>query len=275
MDAADLLLPALLAGSVAIAATVAIERWGGRLGGLLGTLPTTIVPAAWGIHASAEPVEFAAAMGAVPGGMLLNALFLLLWRELPPRLPVQDLKAKLAALTAASLLVWAAAGAGLVFAQSALREVGVPPLASGLALAAVLLGVGLAATRDSHPAPKGTKSVGPGTLLARGVLAATAIAAAITIAHSGAGLLSGLASVFPAIFLTTMVSLWLAQGQAVPAGAVGPMMLGSSGVAAYALLAAWTIPAWGVGIGSVVAWVTAVLVVDVPAWRWLHRRDEP
>ena len=39
------------------------------------------------------------------------------------------------------------------------------------------------------------------------------------------------------IFLTTMVSLWLSQGEAVPSGAVGPMMLGASSVAVYALLA--------------------------------------
>lgn len=273
MMTAGLLVPALFAGLVAIGATVAIERWGGRLGGLLGTLPTTIVPGAWGIYASAEPEAFAAAMGVVPGGMLLNALFLLLWRELPGRLQIPSLRGRLTALTAISLGAWAVAGAVLVLAQSTLQGAGVPPRISGMALGGVLVALGLFATRRSHPAPRGSRPVGPGTLLARGVLAAAAIAAAISIAQTGAGLLSGLASVFPAIFLTTMVSLWLAQGQAVPAGAVGPMMLGSSGVAAYALLAAWSLPALGPALGTLVAWIGAVVLVDVPAWRWLHRHD--
>ncbi|MCP4793368.1 MAG: hypothetical protein GY882_08585 [Actinomycetia bacterium] len=39
---------------------------------------------------------------------------------------------------------------------------------------------------------------------------------------------------FPAIFMTTMVGLWLSQGPDVPLGAAGPMLLGSTSVAVYA-----------------------------------------
>ena len=45
-----ILLSAVFAGLVAIAVTVAIERWGGVIGGILGTLPTTIIPAAIGMY---------------------------------------------------------------------------------------------------------------------------------------------------------------------------------------------------------------------------------
>ena len=38
----------IFAALVAIGATVAIERLGGRLGGVLGSIPTTIVPASLG-----------------------------------------------------------------------------------------------------------------------------------------------------------------------------------------------------------------------------------
>ena len=38
----------------------------------------------------------------------------------------------------------------------------------------------------------------------------------------------GIFSIFPAIFLTTMVALTLAQGVQVQAGAVGPMMLATT-----------------------------------------------
>ena len=40
--------------------------------------------------------------------------------------------------------------------------------------------------------------------------------------------MSGLASVFPAIFLTTMVALWFSQDSSVSIGAAGPMMLGGA-----------------------------------------------
>ena len=48
---ADAAPAAAFAGLVAVGVTVAIERLGGRVGGLLGTLPTTIVPASLGIYA--------------------------------------------------------------------------------------------------------------------------------------------------------------------------------------------------------------------------------
>ena len=63
-------------------------------------------------------------------------------------------------------------------------------------------------------------------------------------------ILAGLASVFPAIFLTTMVALWLAQGADVPTGAAGPMMLGGSSVAMYSLIAPWALPEYGIYVGS-------------------------
>jgi hypothetical protein len=80
-----------------------------------------------------------------------------------------------------------------------------------------------------------------------------------------------MASVFPVIFLTTMVSLWLSQGEAVQSGAVGPMMLGSTAVSAFALLAAFTLPALGVVGGSVVSWLGAVCLVSLPAAAWVRR----
>ena len=57
-----------MAGLVAIAATRAIERWGSATGGLIATLPTTILPASLGVWAAA-PESFAAAMHAVAGNI--------------------------------------------------------------------------------------------------------------------------------------------------------------------------------------------------------------
>ena len=66
-----------------------------------------------------------------------------------------------------------------------------------------------------------------------------------------------------------MVALWLAQGEAVGAGAVGPMMLGATSVAVFSLLAIHTVPALGLAAGCAVSWVGAAGLVTWPAWRWL------
>lgn len=269
-----ILLPALLAGGVAIGATVAIERFGGRLGGILATLPTTIVPASVGLWIHQQDAAlFADAMHSVPGGMLLNALFLLLWRAIPPYLPQGNRTLRLAAMIVLSLGCWALGAVALIQIQERLlaQSLGLQGYAWGLTLA-ILLG-GLWAARDPRPAPKGRRRVGTATLLSRGVFAAVAIGSSIVLSDIAGPLVAGVAAVFPAIFLTTMVSIWLAQGEDVQAGAVGPMMLGSTSVSVYALVSVWLFPGLGAGLGAGGAWLLSIVFVSVPCWMWTRRRE--
>ena len=111
------------------------------------------------------------------------------------------------------------------------------------------------------------KKVGWGTLAMRGILAGCAIGVSILLSSFGA--LAGIASVFPAIFLTTMVSIWISQGEAVQGGAVGPMMLGSSSVSVFALLAIVIFPVSGPFWGSVFSWLLSVICTSVPSAIWL------
>ena len=273
----SLWLAGVSAGVVAIGATVAVERLGGRLGGLLGTLPTTIVPAAAGIWAATgDPEAFTASMGAVPVGMWINVVFLQVWRAGPRHLPQGSLAARLGMMVVLSLVAWSTVATAAVFVMRQFTGWGLGGAASAYALGVAATvgsaGLGLWATWHPAAAPKGRRPVGPGTLLARGALAALAIGVAVGLASVAGPLVSGVASVFPAIFLTSMVSLWWSQGEGVQGGAVGPMMLGASSVSAYALFAARTVPALGVALGSGVAWGLAVGLVTVPAFLWLQWR---
>ena len=111
-------------------------------------------------------------------------------------------------------------------------------------------------------------------LLSRGLLAGLAVGFSPPpppwISGLGLPILAGMASVFPAIFLTTMVSICYLRGL-VQSGAVGPMMLGSSSVGAYALLCIWTFP-FGTTTGTLLAWTLAISTTSVPTWWWLQRR---
>ena len=278
---AHVVVAGLAAGLVAIGATVAVERLGGRLGGLLGTLPSTIVPAAAGIwsntlaHASGSDATeaFAASMGAVPVGMWVNVLFLAAWRVGPRWLPRAALPVRLGAMVLVSLFVWSTVAFAAVWGLDLLQHRGHSMVRVGIAAMVLATATGLWATRVPGPAPKGKRSVGPVTLLSRGVLAALAIAGAVGLAGVAGPLISGMASVFPAIFLTSMVSLWWSQGEAVQGGAVAPMMLGATSVSAYALIAAVALPSLGVAGGSAVAWLLAVVLVTVPSFGWMQWRD--
>ena len=123
-----------------------------------------------------------------------------------------------------------------------------------------------------QPTPKGKQPVAGSVLLIRGSAAAFAIGAAVWLSAQGQPFVAGLAAVFPAIFLTSMVALWLAQGPTVPRGAAGPMAMGGVSVAIYALVAMYSLPAWGVVFGSLAAWLIAVFGWSFPAFLLLRKR---
>jgi hypothetical protein len=264
---------AILAGTMAIFATVSIEKFGGALGGLLGSLPTTIIPASLGfLSHAATPLELTTSLAVVPIGMLINAIFLYTWRVLPSKFSTtSSLSTRLALMSMASLMVWAASSATFVLSMSWVSDEQV--FWFGILGQIVLLGFGIWACKDGIPAPKGKRAVSILVLLSRGLLSGLAIGFSAWISGLGYPILAGMASVFPAMFLTTMVSIWLSQGEAVQAGAVGPMMLGSSSVALYALFCIVTFPTFGTTGGVIVAWVASIGLVSIPAWWWLQRQQ--
>ena len=264
-------LSAMMAGFVAILATVVIERRGGALGTVV-TIPTTILPASVGIWSEAvDEVAFAASMSVVPVGMGLNVLFLMMWRFLPRYVEGRGRPGRQVLVVAlVSVGAWAVTAALTVMVLDHIPDHLLAWTGISITLLAILLGV-LGVLR-SPPAPKGGSPVTLGTLLARGVAAALAIGASVWIASLGLPIISGMVSVFPAIFLTTMVSLWLAQGSAVPVGATGPMMLGASSVSIHALICIPLFGALGPVIGTIVAWSIAVFGFSLPAGLWVWHR---
>lgn len=264
--------PALFAACIAIGVTVVIEQLGGQKGGLIGTLPSTIVPAVWGfMNRSPDLESFRAAAFSAPFGMWLNLVFLYSWRFLPKTLPASWGIYRLLMIVVCSLGIW------LVFAfilVSSLHTFSVSTktlLILSLGCTAVMALMGIVACRGMVVAPKGKKKVGPVILISRGVLAGGSIGLAVWLAGVGGPVAAGMASVFPAIYLTTMVSLFVSQGENVQAGAVGPMMLGSTSIAVFAIVSAFALPTWGALWGALVAWIVSVTFTSVPAWIWLNR----
>jgi len=264
----------LFAAIVAIIATIAIEKLGTRLGGLLATIPTTIIPASLGFWWTAQnPGEFENALYAVSGGMLVNAGFLYCWRVAPGFFSANSLHTKLLKVTLVALLVWAA----LSFALFSIVHAEIFSLEFlSFSFLGIQIGVGVAACWRRPPEAKGSSPVGPITLLARGALAGIAVGFSVWLASLGVPVIAGMASVFPAIFLTTMVSVWISQGAAVPMSAVSPMMLGSSSVSIYALAAIFTIPRFGAATGALTAWLASILIISIPSWFFLQwsRREK-
>ena len=259
------------AGFLAVAVTVAIETWGGRIGGILATVPSTIVPASLGLWYSSPSVEaWSHSLAAVPIGMMLNALFLWTWRIFPPLLPQNaSIATQGLMMSGISLGIWSGCVSLWIYGSQWIEQRYI------WAISATVLSIGVSLWITIKPslAPKGNQKASWWTLLSRGFFAAVAIATAVYIAQHGQGTLAGIASVFPAIFWTSMLSLWLTQGAAVPSGAVAPMMLGSSSVSVYALILPYLAVKWTIWGGIIGAWLIAILIISIPSYLWLHARN--
>jgi|TARA_B100001094_G_C18176244_1_gene798041 hypothetical protein len=269
----SIFISAVIAGIVAILVTLAIERWGGLTGGLLGTMPSTIVPAAAGMYLAGGELLLIQSLIIVPYGMLINSLFLGVWIVLPPYL--ENSKRPLFMTTVGSLGVWGLTGLSVLFGVQFAVEYGIASVWIALFGLFVLVGLAVWMNWNNRAAPKGKQSVALPILVLRGSAAAIAIGIAVWLSSTGQAFVAGLAAVFPAIFLTSMVALWLAQGSTVPRGAAGPMALGGASVAIYALVAMYSLPEFGVYVGSLIAWTTSVLGWSLPVYLVLKSRVIP
>jgi len=242
------------------------------LGGIIGTLPSTIVPAAIGIYLSSKGAAFDDAMNVVPLGMFVNVFFLWVWQVLPERLSQTEKTKRIVLTTLVSLVVWSIGAFLLVSLLKVCTSEQRRLMAWG---ALVLMGsIGLFATYRVRPSPKGTRKVSMTQWIMRGLFAAVAIGLSVAIAKSGMAIAAGMASVFPALFLTTMVSLSFAQDAEVSAGAVGSMMLGATSVGLFAVMSCTTYAHFGPWWGTAVAWVATILSCTVPCTLWVLWRQK-
>lgn len=264
-----IILYGIFAGLVAILVTVAIERFGGIIGGVLGTIPSTIVPAAAGVYLIDGKESLISSMSIVPIGMLINGLFLGVWIVFPRF--IKDERLRLPSTIAASLSAWAVLALTSLMIVRHITNGIISELALGLVGLFALAGLAIFFNIQSIAAPKGINKVPLVILSIRGIAAGLAIAFCLFLAELGLPFLAGLASAFPAIFLTSMVALWLSQGPQVPRGAAAPMMLGGASVSVYALIVMWSLPSFGIIYGSVIAWFGAVGLWTLPSFLVLKR----
>ncbi|MFL2962833.1 MAG: hypothetical protein ACJZ46_01145 [Candidatus Thalassarchaeaceae archaeon] len=275
MTVQDTMSAAVFAGFVAIAVTLLIEKYGGAIGGILGTIPTTIVPAAAGIALASNNSDLNTSLAIVPAGMLINGLFLVNWRILPTYFNnTEKIYTTLIIITLISLSLWSLCGLIILKIIQISYDSSLSSFQIGLIGQIFLTILGVIMSWRIGSTPRGKNKVNKYVLLSRGIMAAIAIGVAVWISGLGYPLLAGLASVFPAIFLTSMVALWISQGPSVPMGAAGPMILGGASVGVYAIIAMWSLPNFGIFLGSMIAWLLAVILWSIPCFKFVKWRQE-
>ena len=263
---------------MAIAVACLIEKYGGAVGSVIGTVPSTIIPAIFIILSdnSKSIAERAnSGLACVFGVFATNVCFMPIWKVLPPRLPKKWSNGlSVLVSTIVSLLVWFVAAMIVLLIQRALAMIGMTMLFYTLILVILTCLIGGYLCWNLPPTPAGKNPVKWYIHVARGLVAGAAIFVSGILSQTDAGIAAGAASTFPAIFLTTMVSVSLAQGADVSTGAIGPMILGGASGGWYTISAVvifeWT--QWNMWVVSLLAFAVVVVVWNLSVYKFVTWR---
>lgn len=229
--------------------TLLAERLGSKKGGLIANLPSTILIALIFV-ALVQDAGFAArATDAVPIGMLIDTLFLLLFILL--------LKYGLIKTVVLSLGTWFVLAflAQKIHLSNILLNIILYVITAVAAY--VLLEYG-----SKIPAKgKSRKKYTPGSLLIRALFAGSVVAGTTIISTFAGTYWVGLFSTFPAVMLSSMVILTVNQGADFARATGKVMILSSTNIIVYAYGVSLTYPGPGVLAGTVISFGMSFLWV--------------
>jgi hypothetical protein len=243
----QIIIPFVLSAFVVILVTIIAEKFGTKVGGIFGTLPSTLVIALIFI-AGNEGNQFASdAAAVVPAELGINVLFLLIFALLVHR------SVTLAFIT--TFTIWGILSSFLIIFN--MDSIYVSILIYFISVISAFFVLEFWKNRPSlgmvsvHYTAK--------KIALRGVLAGFFIALAVSLSNIGS-IISGIFSVFPAILSSTMIITYREHGPDFAAGMAKSMLLGLSSVATYATVVHFLYPFYGIVFGTVIAYLCSFCV---------------
>lgn len=231
MDFFKIILTSSLAFFIAIGVALLIEKLGGALGSIIGTIPSTHIPSIYLILTETNQSfegKTESALAFAVGVFVTNLLFMPTWKYLPAKLPSSYSNGKKVFVTSVvSVTLWLIGAVIAVSIQSALKERGVSMWLFTTCIILFNIIYGAVLCWELPPTPAGKNRVKCTTHLARGSAAFVAIFVSGVLSQSGLSVAAGAMATFPALFLTALVAVSLSQSAEVATGANGPLILGS------------------------------------------------
>jgi hypothetical protein len=243
----QVLLSFLLAGSWIAILTLLAERMGSRAGGMIVNLPSNILITLIFISLT-QGVGFVQEMTpAVPIGMLIDSVFLVVFVGL---LRYRLLQAILGSLSAWLIL---AIAANQIRLESLWINVAVYAGVTLMAFLFVEYGWNIPAAARSR------KRYTPFQIAVRAGFGGGIVGGVVLISHFVPAYLTGIVSTFPAVLFSSMVILAVNQGKAFAQATGKVMILSSSNIVVYAVSVCFLYPALGIAAGTVVSFLLAFL----------------
>ncbi len=227
--------------------TLSAERFGSKVGGLIGGLPSTVVIALLFIGVTQSPTLAARATTVMPIAQGLNGLFVLTFMIL--------IRRGVWAATSAALLVWLIQSTLLYLLNIQRFWISLVAWIVLLILCYWIVEKELViASQEKIQVPYRTSQI-----IWRSLFGGVVISSAVLMGKLGGPLLGGIFSSFPAMFLTTLVITWNTAG-ADFARAVGKSLLvsGLINVPLYEIAVRLLYPAIGLGFGTLLALIISI-----------------
>ncbi|HTX71985.1 MAG TPA: hypothetical protein VMC79_04095 [Rectinemataceae bacterium] len=241
----------VIAGTWISLSTMAGERLGTRLGGLVTNLPSNILISLLFMALTRGSGYAAAATGSVPIGMSVDTLFLLVLIAFLPRGTGISL--------ALALLAW------LVGATAAIA---LPPIGfgAGIALYAVMCIAAFLVVDQGFKVrvvPKKALPFRVSTVVLRALFAGGIVASAVAAAQYAPPYVTGILATFPAVLLSTMVILIRAQGPDFARATGKVLLISSSNIIIYSIGVWFLFPPLGPWLGTLSSFAMAALYISL------------
>jgi len=244
------IIPFILTCFIVIIIMYIAENYGTKVGGILGTIPSTVV-IAFIFIAINKDLEFASRSTAVvPAEIGANCIFLLLLVILANRSII------LAFLT--SLTAWAIIS--YIFIIVNLENIYISLVIYSVLLVFTFLYLERIKKIKSIPRVKVHYTLRK--IIFRGVLAGIIISIAVVLSNIGT-VISGIFSVFPAILSSTMIISIREYGPDFAAGLAKSMVVGISSVVTYVTVIHFLYPSYGIIYGTLVAYAISIVVTII------------
>ena len=243
-------LPFLISAFVVILITVIAEKYGTKVGGILGTLPSTIVVAFVFITLNKDILFASEAASVIPAELGINLLFLFTFSVF--------VFYSVYLAFAASFFIWGVLSTLLIIFD--FSNIYFSVLIYIILLIFTFLT--LEHIRKVSSKSKVNVKYTPIKIIFRGVLAGVIIAFAVFLSNIGT-VISGIFSVFPAILTSTMLICYKEHGPSFAAGMAKSMIFGLTSVCVYATSIHFLFPEIGLIMGSIASYIISIFTTII------------
>ena len=243
----QIILPFVLSALVVIIIMFIAEKYGTKMGGILGTLPSTII-VAYIFIALNKGVFFASdSVAVVPAEIGINLIFLFIFAILVKKSIYFAFLASFTAWVGLSFVLWAMDLKNIYISLSIFFTL---MFFTAFTLEKIIK----IKSFDQKIVHYTFKKIA-----LRGVLAGTVIAITVLLSNVGE-VISGIISVFPAIITSTMYISYYEHGADFASALAKTMIIGSLSVVSYAVSIHFFYPVYGIFFGSIAGFFISVII---------------